>query len=202
MRFGLSKLLTKLLAAMQDVTLVVMVAILVLLFDARGQSTLPREGDLDVSFSGDGKVITDFSGRTDAAAAIVIQPDGKILVAGSSVVSRSSDFVLARYLPNGALDSTFSGDGKLRNNFDGNETARAVALQPDGKIVVAGTRTTSQGDDFLLARYLPNGNLDTSFSGNGWVTTDLGSNERAKGVAVQPDGKIVAAGGWRAQQHS
>ena len=93
-------------------------------------------GDLDASFSGDGKVLTDFSGADSLAYALAIQPDSKIVVAGAG--GAGSDFALARYLPNGTLDSTFSGDGKLTTDFGISEIVFALALQPDGKIVAAG----------------------------------------------------------------
>ena len=157
----------------------------------------PGAGDLDTSFSGDGKVRTGFGGRGDTAVAVVVQLDGKIVVAGESFDLSSgtdSDFALVRYLPNGALDTSFSADGRVRSDFGGTESASALALQPDGKIVVAGTLFPSFGGDFLLARYRPNGTLDTTFGGIGWVTTDLGDFELASAVVLQPDGKIIVAG--------
>ena len=85
------------------------------------------------------------------------------------------DFALARYNPNGSLDTTFSGDGKQTTDFGGLDEANAVALQADGKIVVVGREG---GNDFALARYNPNGSLDTSFSGDGKQTTDFGGLRR------------------------
>jgi uncharacterized delta-60 repeat protein len=185
-------------SALQDLTLAVMVATLVVLpVRALGQSTPPREGDLDTSFSGDGKVITGFGADRHFARAIAIQNDGKIVVAGFSVVnaSEAADLVMARYLSNGALDTSFSGDGKVRNDFGGRVVDAYVALQPDGKIIVAGRFVDAAGDSSLLvARYLVNGTLDNTFSGNGWVTTPIGSDTAVASVIVQPDGKIVAAG--------
>ena len=165
----------------------------------RFPTTTPRSGDLDTSFGFDGKVFTDFGNRGDTAVAIAIQPDGKIVVAGDSTDASGNedDFAIARYLPDGALDTTFSGDGKVRTNLGAADLASAVALQPDGKIVVAETSVNlaTLNGDFVLARYLPNGTLDTTFSGNGWVKTDLGANDGAAAVALQPDGKILVAGG-------
>jgi uncharacterized delta-60 repeat protein len=152
----------------------------------------PREGDLDTSFSGDGKVTTTFGG-TDTAAALALQADGKIVVAGTS----NGNFALARYLATGALDTSFSGDGKVTTNFGGDDRAYAVALQSDGKIVVAGT----SNDNFALARYLANGNLDATFSGDGKVTTNVGgiggteeTRDGTQSLVIQSDGKLVAAG--------
>src|SRR6185295_12563634 len=97
----------------------------------------------------------------------------------------------------GDLDATFSGDGKQRTDFGvGISRAAATAIQPDGKIVAVGTQFSSQDWDFALARYNPNGTLDTSFSGDGKQTTDFGSNgDQASEVALQANGKIIAVGG-------
>jgi uncharacterized delta-60 repeat protein len=105
----------------------------------------------------------------------------------------SPDMALARYLPNGTLDTTFNGDGKVITSFGSGSSALALALalQPNGKIVVAGF---SDGD-MALARYLPNGTLDTTFNGDGKVTTAIGSSGIANALAIQPrDGRLVAAG--------
>ena len=139
------------------------------------------------------------------ATAVALQADGKIVAAGPtsdpSIDFRAGNFALARYHPNGTLDTTFGGDGQVITDFGGDEQATAVALQPDGKIVVAGwsvISSTTGLPDFALARYLPNGTLDTTFSGDGLVTTHIGSSgndaARATAVALQADGKIVAAG--------
>jgi uncharacterized delta-60 repeat protein len=146
-------------------------------------------GSLDRSFSSDGKQTTD-SGQV--AYAVAIQPDGKIVVVGRGGVE-GSNFALARYDPNGSLDTSFSGNGRQQTNFGGYDGARGVALQGDGKIVAVGF--ASLGGDFGLARYNPNGSLDTSFSGNGRQTTDFGgSTDGASGVAIEGDGKIVVVG--------
>jgi len=159
-----------------------------------------RTGTLDPSFGGDGTVLTDFgSSRGDSASALALQPDGKIVVAGSSSISGGNLSALARYLPNGTLDTSFSGDGKVTTDVGGTNwgSASALALQPNGKIVVAGMSNASGNSDIALARYLPNGTLDTSFSGDGTVLTNFGSgsNEEATALAIQPrDGRLVVAG--------
>jgi uncharacterized delta-60 repeat protein len=94
--------------------------------------TAPREGDLDTSFGGDGKVTTDFGGE-DQARALAIQPDGKIVVAGADTT-----FALARYLPNGTLNPTFGHGGTVETYLSRHAWAIALALQLDGKLVVAG----------------------------------------------------------------
>jgi uncharacterized delta-60 repeat protein len=152
-------------------------------------------GTLDTTFGGAGKVTTNI-GILNSANAVTLQPDSKIVVAGQALINDSWDIALARYLPNGTLDTTFSGDGKVTTSFAGSgfsDSANAVTLQPDGKIVVAGTSDFPPGD-FTLARYLPNGTLDTTFSGDGKVTTEFGGYDEAFAIVLQPDGKIVVAG--------
>jgi uncharacterized delta-60 repeat protein len=151
-------------------------------------------GSLDVSFSGDGKQTTDFGGSSEFASGLALQDDGKILAVGDNGVG---DFALARYNPNGSLDTTFSGDGKQTTDFGGFDGATGVAVQGDGKIVVVGGGASDLGgrDDFTIARYNPNGSLDTTFSGDGKQTTDFGGFDDATAVALQSNGKIVAVGG-------
>jgi uncharacterized delta-60 repeat protein len=153
------------------------------------------DGSLDSTFDLDGKVTTDFGGDADEGYGVAIQADGKIVAAGWGIVSGTLDFAIARYNPDGSLDTTFDLDGKVTTDFDGsNDEGRAMAIQADGKIVAAGLAIVSGTLDFGLARYNPDGSLDTTFSGDGKVTTDFGSNEEGFGVAIQGDGKIVTAG--------
>jgi uncharacterized delta-60 repeat protein len=149
-----------------------------------------RDGSLDTSFDGDGKVTTDFGSPFDQAEGAAIQPNGRIVAAGFN--SAIGDFALARYNGDGTLDTSFDGDGKVMTDFGGFEQAFGVAIQPDGRIVAAGGG--GMGIDFALARYNRDGTLDSSFDGDGKVTTDFGSSDAALGVAIRPDGKIVAAG--------
>lgn len=160
------------------------------------------DGSLDTTFGTGGKVNTDFFGFDDDAYALVIQPDSKIIVAGPVHLSDSSNntaFGLARYNSNGSLDTTFDGDGKVVTNIAGASSLSDIALYPDGRIVAAGsTFAPVTYADFALARYNSNGSLDTSFDGDGKLHTDfLGSNlgDGISSIAIQPDGKIVAAGG-------
>ncbi|MFL5959132.1 MAG: PASTA domain-containing protein [Gaiellaceae bacterium] len=148
---------------------------------------------LDTSFGAGGKVTTSLSSGADGARAVAVQPDGKIVAAGSN--PSSSEFGLVRYNPDGSLDSGFGSGGKVTTVTRGGGEADALVLQPDGKIVIGGAIDSYTGEDFALARYNPDGSLDTSFGANGIVTTDiLGHNDVATGLAVQPDGKIVAGG--------
>ncbi len=166
------------------------------------------DGTLDTSFgnTATGIVRTDFSGSgsDDRAFAVAIQTDGKIVVAGFSYALGSFDFALARYNTNGTLDTSFgsSHTGKILTDFSGNgsqDELYAIALQNDGKIVVGGTTDASGSGEFALARYNPDGTLDTSLgnAGTGLAATTFsgaGSDAEVYALAIQSDGKIVAAG--------
>jgi uncharacterized delta-60 repeat protein len=159
-------------------------------------------GDLDSTFDGDGKVVTDIAGAQDGANGVAIQPDGRIVAVGlTSSFGFGGDFVLARYLANGALDASFDGDGKAITDLGGPLTDQAVALalQPDGKLVAAGASGGFGNFDFALARYAPDGGLDPAFGAGGKVLTDLGGLDTAWGVAIHADGKIVAVGSSASQ---
>jgi uncharacterized delta-60 repeat protein len=154
------------------------------------------DGSLDSSFSGDGIVTNSFGSNSSLAASIALQADGKIFVAGSIVNGAKTDFVLVRYNNNGSLDTSFSGDGIVTNSFGSNSGAASIALQADGKILVAGNINYNNGKtDIALVRYNSDGSLDSSFSGDGIVTNSLGSNSSsAASIALQADGKIFVAG--------
>jgi uncharacterized delta-60 repeat protein len=208
------------------------------------------DGSLDTTFDGDGKVTTPIGASDDIAYSITIQTDGKIVAAGSSYNGQNRDFALVRYNPDGSLDTTFDGDGKVTTDFGPYDEAHSVAIQSDGKLVAAGTgshsialaRYTIDGSldasfgsggivstqvvgadagsltlqsingvekivtasggcesssncGFVLVRYNANGTLDTTFGGDGKITTDFGPFEdKANAVAIQSDEKIVAAG--------
>lgn len=156
-------------------------------------------GSLDQNFGNQGITLTDFNNSTDWAYAIVIQPDAKIIVAGTS----NNHLALARYMPNGILDMTFGDKGLVTNSLRPLTTdiVHGITLQPDGKILIAGvtilsTVTLNPEGDFLLARYLTNGSLDPSFGVGGISTTDFdtGSYDEANTLALQPDGAIILGG--------
>ncbi|MBE7495933.1 MAG: cadherin-like beta sandwich domain-containing protein [Verrucomicrobiaceae bacterium] len=154
------------------------------------------DGTLDTTFDGDGKLTTPVgAGGNDDGRAVVIQPDGKIVVAGSSYNGSNHDAALVRYNSNGTLDTSFDADGKLTTAIGGgHDYWWAVALQGDGKIVAAGA-TLGGSHDMAVARYHANGTLDTSFNTTGKVVTAVSSgNDEAYGVVVQPDGGIVLGG--------
>ncbi|MBI5421529.1 hypothetical protein HZA44_00125 [Candidatus Peregrinibacteria bacterium] len=152
------------------------------------------DGTLDTSFDTDGKVSTDVITAThDHAYAAALQADGKIVVAGTS--DSTLTFNMIRYNTDGSLDTTFDTDGKVSTNFTGgSETPYAVAIQTDGKIILAGQAHNGVDYDFALARYNTNGSLDTTFDTDGLVTTGFGSQDYCYDIALQTDGKIVAVG--------
>jgi uncharacterized delta-60 repeat protein len=143
------------------------------------------DGTLDPTFSGDGKRTTNFA--DDTAHDIALQSDGKIVVGGSA----SGDIAVVRYDEDGSLDSSFSGDGRATAGFTDarGDGGRAIAFQPDGKIVAAG----GTSGDFALARFDPDGSLDATFGGDGVVTTDFGQGAAAQDVVLQ-SGRLLAAG--------
>jgi uncharacterized delta-60 repeat protein len=153
---------------------------------ARYTATGQRDGGFG---AGTGFVTTDFAGHGDVAKAVAVQPDGKIVVAGSAQTSAiDGDFAVARDNADGTPDKSFSGDGMVTTNIAGeNDDARAVAIQPDGKIVVAGD--TDAG--IALARYDSKGELDPTFDGDGKA---VGPTGEANGVAITPGGSILVAG--------
>ena len=166
------------------------------------------DGDLDPTFGGDGKVITNFEGCCEHGQALALQANGKIVVVGTAV----REFGVARYRKDGSLDAGFGGDGMVTTSLTppawGFDWANAVAVQPDGKIVVAGEAgspyyalTSSESDEqrrggqMALVRYRAGGTLDPEFSGDGKAMTNFTPKiDTANDVAIQADGKIVAAG--------
>ncbi|MCP4375674.1 MAG: hypothetical protein GY794_05805, partial [bacterium] len=165
-----------------------------------GLTRYNADGSLDTSFGGgDGIATTAVEGY---GYSVVVQDDGKILVAGTS---NTGDFTLARYNTDGTLDTSFDAGGDndgivITSLGPNNDWAYSVTLQSDGKILVAGSTYNGAGvdPDFALVRYTTDGTLDTSFDGDGIVITQLGSdNDVAKSVTVQADGKILVAGSSR-----
>jgi uncharacterized delta-60 repeat protein len=166
--------------------------------DANRDTAVARfnvDGSLDASFDPGGtdgpgkKVFGD--GGLDVANAVLVQPDGKIVVAGAG----NGDIAVTRLNPDGSFDTSFDGDGTAGADFGGPDSGYAAALQPDGRIVVAGT---AGGEDVGVARFNPAGladdTLDTTFGGSGTKRFGYGGNEAAHAVLVQPDGRIVLVG--------
>ncbi|MDQ3712260.1 MAG: FG-GAP-like repeat-containing protein [Acidobacteriota bacterium] len=152
-------------------------------------------GSLDTAFGTNGKVFTNFGGN-DYSTALALTPDDKIVAAGFTNANATNDFTVARYNTNGSLDTSFDGDGKATTiDVNSRDEAFAVAVQPNGRILVGGTSTVNENQDFSLIRYNFDGSLDTTFGTNGKVTTSLGNMEDViRALAIQPDGYAVAAG--------
>ncbi|MFE5594704.1 calcium-binding protein [Streptomyces sp. NPDC056549] len=158
-----------------------------------GVARYNSNGTLDTTFSGDGMVTADFGG-TEFGNAVAVQPDGKILAAGAG----GAGYALLRYNAGGSPDAGFGTAGRtsVASPGDGG-LAYAMALQSNGRIVLAGRAddpNSSEANDFGLVRFLPNGTVDTGFGGDGFVVTGFNDFDEARGVLVQPDGKVVAAG--------
>jgi uncharacterized delta-60 repeat protein len=166
---------------------------------------LTRSGALDTTFNGTGKQVVAFNlggNIKDRAFGVVVQQDGMIDVVGSAQTPTGFVFAVARLTPSGQLDTGFNGTGKATVSFDlggdNDDEAQGVALQADGKIVVAGYAQISASNKlFAVARFNGNGSLDSSFNGSGKLTFTFGAGTRddeARGVTVQPDGRIVVVG--------
>lgn len=162
-------------------------------------------GNLDSSFGSGGIATTDFGGAGDEAHDAALMADGGIIAVGETDAPgiQKQDFAVARYRPDGTLDSSFGTGGIATTDFGGHgHVADAVAVQPDGKVVVGGYAAGASGfhSDFALARYNPDGTLDSSFGAGGKTKTDFGalSDDAVRGLAIQPDGRIVAAG-WNGE---
>jgi uncharacterized delta-60 repeat protein len=162
------------------------------------------DGSLDTSFDADGLVTTDVGTGRDITTAVLIESDGKIVAAGyCRVDDDTKEFCLARYNGDGSLDTSFDSDGLVTKNFGFNyAAAEDAAIQTDGKIVAVGACGPSETHDACVARFNSDGSLDTSFDGDGLVTTVIDTTSYLGSVAVQSDGKIVATGAFLARYNS
>jgi uncharacterized delta-60 repeat protein len=168
-------------------------------FDFRfAVSRYTRSGKLDASFGTKGTAKTAFPPRSAMAEGVALQPDGKIVTVGQRWNRNSAEslFALVRYRPDGSLDPTFGNGGRVTTAFTDPAGASAVALQPNGKLVVAGWTGPYFHDSFALVRYNADGSLDSGFGTGGKVVTSFPSlsDSSAGAVALQSDGKIVLAG--------
>jgi uncharacterized delta-60 repeat protein len=152
-------------------------------------------GSLDTTFNGTGSVFGAFNGN---ATAVNIQPDGKILVGGYDSTGVIV-YAVVRYNTDGSLDTTFNGTGKVTTALGVvGDNANAMALQPDGKIILGGNTTVGAIQHFGVVRYNTDGSLDTTFNGTGTVTTVIGADlSNIYALALQADNKIIAAGRYR-----
>jgi uncharacterized delta-60 repeat protein len=158
-----------------------------------------------------GNVLTPVGSSKDQGSALALAADGKVFVAGSSSILTANvfqeQFLIVKYNLDGMLDQSFGTAGKATASFNRarpgapdqllDARANAVAVQADGKIVVAGAVFTDpqrRGSNFALARFNPDGSLDSNFGTNGLLTTNLGATSQIKALAIQPNGRIVVAG--------
>ncbi len=149
----------------------------------------------DTTFDGDGIALKGFGTGPDTATSVLIDPAGKIVVAGSAVIGTEFDFAAVRYLSTGPPDTTFDIDGFRTVDITGDDVAQGLVRQADGALVLGGVTGSGESTDFALVRLTSAGALDPSWGGNGRVTTDfLESADSAAAIALQPDGKLVAAG--------
>ena len=151
----------------------------------------------DSTFNGTGMVHTDISGLDDVANAVSVQPDGATVIAGTTPLgATTTEFTLARYTPTGALDGTFGTGGIVSTQSGSSSSPSSVSLTPSGYIVAGGSVTNFSNLDGLVTRYTPSGTLDTTYADFGRQTITYGpATDSINGLAVQPDGRVVVAGG-------
>jgi uncharacterized delta-60 repeat protein len=157
------------------------------------------DGLPDTSFGRNGEVITDFGGRKEHSKALLLQADGKIIVGGSTteyaVKPPYPDLLLARYNPDGSLDQSFNSTGMVITPYrTPYESFTTMALQGDGKILMASNVYSDKDGDILITRYNADGSIDQDFGVEGRVTMDFGGYDYVQSLLIQADGKIVTAG--------
>ncbi|MFI5832676.1 hypothetical protein ACIA5A_03265 [Micromonospora sp. NPDC051300] len=162
--------------------------------------TAPRRGDLDPTFGTRGVTLTGFPDRAVGASSVVTLPDGSLVAGGGDIDAGSADFLLTRYRCDGTLDSRFGSAGRVTTPLPGQGGGvQGLAVDRQRRIVAAGTASLGTGDQigFALVRYLPDGRPDPRFGTGGRVIQQIGpvGNAGATAVLVQPDDKIVVAGG-------
>ncbi|MDX6699229.1 MAG: hypothetical protein QOE65_2626 [Solirubrobacteraceae bacterium] len=174
-----------------------------------GAFRLNPDGSVDTGFGVNGLATVDFGG-TEAAHAVALQPDGKLVVAGSTSLSfgdgAPGDVAVTRLNPDGSVDASFSpegqpGQGRRAFGFAGDDIADDVAIGPGGNIYLGGSGGAS--GDFLVVRMYPNGNLDTTYrAGSSAAFVDFGHDERAAAIAVDGLGEVALAGTSYYANHS
>lgn len=160
---------------------------------------LNSDGSTDSSFDNDGFVSIDFYGDTDVAASGALQPDGKIVITGYSFIENWSEITVARLNNDGSPDSTFSADGKTSvHPGTGYDLGMAMAIQPDGKILVAGTKEKGTRN-MILIRFNNDGSVDSTFESDGIASPSISGSQSGNALSLQPDGKILVAGASKNQ---
>jgi uncharacterized delta-60 repeat protein len=170
--------------------------------DGFGLAQYKPDGSLDSSFGSNGIVTTSFFNNKDSAFGIVLQPDGKVILAGmTSTPESQDDFAMARYNTDGSLDPSFDTDGKVNTDFGGTERANAITLQSGGKIVVAGYRGNNDNDFRpVVARYNADGSLDSSFDQDGKLVLPFTHGSRGYALLSDQNGRILVAGEMKTQE--
>src|SRR4051794_13531451 len=154
-----------------------------------GFSRINANGSPDTTVENNGAISLTVGGA-DIGRAVAVLPDGKILIAGGG--GPGNDMFVLRLNADATADTDFGNNGFTLVDFGGVDDARAIAVQANGKIVLAGS--TSNGGDMAVARLQPGGTLDTTFGNGGKKTIDFGRTDTAYGVGLQKDGKIVLGG--------
>jgi uncharacterized delta-60 repeat protein len=165
-------------------------------------NTYSQDGTIDLNFGNNGfvttQIIPDNDLKNSTATGVVIQPDGKILAAGSYDNYGKNAVAVARYKEDGSIDQTFGENGIVRSYFAETHIVGAVnglALQSDGRIIVTGYATSATDYDLALMRFDTDGTVDSTFGNNGRVLTQIGpSHDYAYDMIIQPDDKIVLTG--------
>jgi uncharacterized delta-60 repeat protein len=156
------------------------------------------DGSMDNSFGNGGLVIFDGGTDADMAVSMILQDDGKILIGGSvyNQFTTVDDYAMVRFNADGTPDNTFGTGGLVTTDFGGNwDNAYAMAIQDDGKILLAGEAYTEGKRNVGIVRYNPDGSCDCSFASTGFAILSIGSVlDRTRAIALQTDGKILAAG--------
>ena len=156
-----------------------------------------EDGTPDSTFGVDGFATADFSSGEDIAGSVLQQPDGKLVLAGTTSTNGFYDIALARFNSDGSLDASFGTNGLVTLDIDGShESASGLIQQADGKLVIAGAAISGGRYHILFARFNVNGTVDTTFGSGGTTLIDfgVGTESWANGLAQQVDGKLVAAG--------
>jgi uncharacterized delta-60 repeat protein len=152
-------------------------------------SRINGDGSADTTVENNGAISLSVGG-SDVGRAVTVLPDGKVLVAGGG--GPGNDMFVLKLNSDLTSDTSFGNKGSTLVDFGGVDDARAIAVQANGKIVIAGS--TTNGGDMAVARLQPGGALDTTFGNGGKRTIDFGRTDTAYGVALQKDGKIVLGG--------
>lgn len=159
-----------------------------------GLVRLLPSGAVDPSFDGDGVVTTDF-GASEVGQSVIVLADGRLVVGGHRAAA-VTDLALARYLADGSLDTTFGNGGLATGDSGATEVTEQLIELPNAKLVIGGWTNDANAEDFLLARFHPDGALDTSFGSSGFIRTDVGASwaDRCRAVAIAGQDLLLTAG--------